>query len=647
RAAWDRSADLQFESGTTLHELVFPRPGFNQDAAKNDNACLTATQWAQPAIGATSLSMLALLNDCGIHAELLGGHSFGEVVALHAAGVLSETDMLKVARRRGELMAQTATTPGAMTALSLPIEQVCELISRCASSVVVANHNAPQQVVVSGTKQAIEEFETQIHTQGVAFRRLPVASGFHSQVVASACEPFAEFLADIEFATPNLPVFANASAAKHAPDAKSIRAALAAQIAQPVRFVEMIEAMYADGARSFLEVGPGNVLTGLIGTILGDRPHSAINVDRKNKDGVESLLVALARLAANGVEMNLERLFTDIREPAIAATHGRPMTPINGSNVGKPYPPVGGKAALPKPNPPRPANTITHVEMPVNSTSAKPVIPQEIPAAMPMQITPVANVNTAWLQAFQSSQQQLADAHASFQRSMFESHAAFLQLSESSLNGLASMVTGQTHTALPQATFATALTPTPVPMVSPAIITSVVPEKVMPPIETRPAPVIAAPPIAAVATVAAPSFDLTALMLQIVAEKTGYPVDMLNLGMDLEGDLGIDSIKRVEILAAVDERAPGLPKLDRSAMSALHTVGEIVEYLQGQQGAVAATNATAEITTSVAAPAFDLTALMLQIVAEKTGYPVDMLNLGMDLEGDLGIDSIKRVEILA
>lgn len=72
-------------------------------------------------------------------------------------------------------------------------------------------------------------------------------------------------------------------------------------------------------------------------------------------------------------------------------------------------------------------------------------------------------------------------------------------------------------------------------------------------------------------------------MLQIVAEKTGYPVDMLNLGMDLEGDLGIDSIKRVEILAAVDERAPGLPKLDRSHMSALHTLAEIVDYLQGQQ----------------------------------------------------------------
>ena len=91
----------------------------------------------------------------------------------------------------------------------------------------------------------------------------------------------------------------------------------------------------------------------------------------------------------------------------------------------------------------------------------------------------------------------------------------------------------------------------------------------------------------------AAAVDLTSLMLQIVAEKTGYPVDMLNLGMDLEGDLGIDSIKRVEILAAVDERAPHLPKVDRARLSALHTLREIVDYLvvgahQGATGPTAA-----------------------------------------------------------
>ncbi|MGH8030525.1 MAG: SDR family oxidoreductase, partial [Arenimonas sp.] len=125
---------------------------------------------------------------------------------------------------------------------------------------------------------------------------------------------------------------------------------------------------------------------------------------------------------------------------------------------------------------------------------------------------------------------------------------------------------------------------------------------------------------------------------------------------DLESDLGVDSIKRVEILAAIDERAPGLSKMDRTRLAALHTLAEIVEYLQGQQstavvGAAQAAKPSYVPPTIAAAavntPAIDLTALMLQIVAEKTGYPVDMLNLEMDLESDLGVDSIKRVEILA
>jgi len=91
-------------------------------------------------------------------------NSFGELVALHAAGVLSETELLQVARRRGELMADAAAMPGAMTALALPIEQVRELIARAKSPVVVANHNAPQQVVVSGALQAIVDFEMGLYT---------------------------------------------------------------------------------------------------------------------------------------------------------------------------------------------------------------------------------------------------------------------------------------------------------------------------------------------------------------------------------------------------------------------------------------------------------------------------------------------------
>ena len=210
RAAWDRAADIAFDSSIGLHEVVFPRTGFSAESTQRDTERLTATQWAQPAIGATSLSMLAVLDDCGIRADMVGGHSFGELVAMHASGAWSESEMLRVARKRGELMAEAAATPGAMTALALPVEQVRELIVGFGSSVVVANHNAPQQVVVSGELQAIVDFEAKLEAKGQAFRRLPVASGFHSSVVAGCCKLFGEFLSGIDFAKPGMPVYSNA-----------------------------------------------------------------------------------------------------------------------------------------------------------------------------------------------------------------------------------------------------------------------------------------------------------------------------------------------------------------------------------------------------------------------------------------------------
>ena len=162
-------------------------------------------------------------------------------------------------------------------------------------------------------------------------------------------------------------------------------------------------------------------------------------------------------------------------------------------------------------------------------------------------------------------------------------------------------------------------------------------------------------------------------LLRIVGEKTGYPPEMLELEMDLEADLGIDSIKRVEILGALEEEFPSLPPADTEILSQTRTLEEIVDYLKSEAGqsAVPAPPETVVSTPPAAAetPAEsqashptleqegsstvlegysveDLTKTLLEIVAEKTGYPAEMLDLEMDLEADLGIDSIKRVEIL-
>src|SRR5690606_25136299 len=141
-------------------------------------------------------------------------------------------------------------------------------------------------------------------------------------------------------------------------------------------------------------------------------------------------------------------------------------------------------------------------------------------------------------------------------------------------------------------------------------------------------------------TGAAPSVDLEALMLAVVADKTGYPEAMLELSMDMEAELGIDSIKRVEILAAVQEQAPGLPEIDAGHMGTLRTLGEIVAYMQSLLG-------PPRPAASQAAPSVDLEGLRVVVVTGVQACAVAMLELSMDMEAELGIDSIKRVEILA
>ncbi len=158
---------------------------------------------------------------------------------------------------------------------------------------------------------------------------------------------------------------------------------------------------------------------------------------------------------------------------------------------------------------------------------------------------------------------------------------------------------------------------------------------------------------------------LSAALLKIVGEKTGYPPEMLELDMDLEADLGIDSIKRVEILGALEDEFPSLPPADTEVLAQTRTLLEIVDYMNKESGQISDNGTLIDEKSSPEQKSSeddqqlqsqnrskndhsveDLTVILLEIVAEKTGYPVEMLEPEMDMEADLGIDSIKRVEIL-
>jgi acyl transferase domain-containing protein len=182
-----------------------------------------------------------------------------------------------------------------------------------------------------------------------------------------------------------------------------------------------------------------------------------------------------------------------------------------------------------------------------------------------------------------------------------------------------------------------------------------------------PAPVKPAPEMSVHApTVTAPlQADVTSVLLSVVSDKTGYPSEMLELDMDMEADLGIDSIKRVEILGAMRTHFPDLPKVEPEAFAEMRTLAQVIEHIKktvpSMNSTVAAMPAAAAPVAGMPAPlsvpaapasssagpsAAEVGASLLAIVSDKTGYPSEMLELDMDMEADLGIDSIKRVEIL-
>jgi acyl transferase domain-containing protein/NADP-dependent 3-hydroxy acid dehydrogenase YdfG len=716
-ATWDLASDVSDGSGassrsdTSLRHTVFPITSFSPGAQDANEAMLTATQWAQPAIGATSLSMLAVLEQIGLTAAHVGGHSFGEVTALHAAGVLSATDMIRIAQRRGELMAEAAQTPGSMTAVSGAIDQVRTIVEQSGIDVVVANHNSPTQVVLSGSTEAITQMEGALGAFGFACKRLPVATAFHSPIVSGASDAFAEFLNNIAFDSPTVPVYANETAAPYPTEPAAMRAQLGRQLANPVRFVEMIEAMHGRGARTFVEVGPAATLTGLIGQILKSREHRAIRLDKKNPDSLAAFLDGIAQLAAAGAYMNLGALgndYADLTNPHDITKPALTLM-IDGSNYDSPYPPKD-LADLVGPNV-TPASTqpvvtaaaatptgVTPASTPTAATAATPtgVTPVFTPTAVPAVVTPIARPAVAAppvsvpipmaspavpvaspgvFAAYQAMQQQTAEAHTAYLNSMAQAHSAFLDAAHRSiavlgqLAGLATPTSPVVQSAAPSIVAAAPQTFTPVPVTAPTAtppLPVIVPQVMAPapgatPMPTAPppaAPQAMTPPSVAsasrapVAVTPPPSTEaLTAALLDVVAERTGYPASMLTLTMELESDLGIDSIKRVEILSAINTAIPDLPEVDITVMAKLNTLGQIVDYLASEintpasVASSAAVASAANVTSTLSSDA--LTAALLDVVADRTGYPASMLTLTMELESDLGIDSIKRVEILS
>jgi [acyl-carrier-protein] S-malonyltransferase len=253
--------------GMPLTRLCFEGP----------EAELTATENAQPALLTVSTALLRSLEEA--HGAPLpapravAGHSLGEYSALVAAGALSFGDAVRLVRRRGELMAEASE--GSMAAVigldPERLEQVCREVSdslsshaELASTVVVANYNAPDQLVISGSTLAVEHAALLAKERG-AKRVIPlkVSAAFHSPLMLHAAEGMARAIEAVAVRHLRVPLIANVTA-EPVETADDVRREAVAQVVAPVRWIASVQRMAHDGITSFMEIGPGKVLTGLV-----------------------------------------------------------------------------------------------------------------------------------------------------------------------------------------------------------------------------------------------------------------------------------------------------------------------------------------------------------------------------------------------
>jgi acyl transferase domain-containing protein/NAD(P)H-dependent flavin oxidoreductase YrpB (nitropropane dioxygenase family)/NAD(P)-dependent dehydrogenase (short-subunit alcohol dehydrogenase family)/acyl carrier protein len=590
-------------------QIIFPDAVFNEQSAKAQKERIKDTRLAQPLLGVVDLAIAELLKDFGIQPDMVAGHSYGELPALCFAGVFEANELVPLSEKRAKsILDAIGDDNGAMVAVNCPEDELTRIVSEI-NHIYPVNHNSPRQWVLAGTTPAIAELTAKLTELKISFRQLEVACAFHSPLLAGSKDLYAEVLKVVTFNEPALTVWSNTTAAPYPVSPEAIKERLADHLVRPVRFSEEVAQMYEDGARVFVEVGPGKVLTGLTKSILG-KEEICLHTEDKDQPGIVQLLHTLAGYVATGRTIDFNKLFEDrdVRVLDLDKPEQYRKSLTTWLVDGQMALPLNGK--LPE-----------HGALPVTEPLKLAAFQQPAVAAA-VGGTEAERVVHEYLNSVKYLIQAQRDVVLGYLGQSVPP-SRNIEIYEPALGGLA------------------AHAPAPVPIV----------------IEKAAAP--AAQPAPAKAVI-----DVKALVMQVISDKTGYPQEMLGMDMDLEADLSIDSIKRMEIIGELRKQLGGFEAGQQSEetvieqLAAIKTLNLLVNWITEHQQAAAAP--VADVTVEVPLSKLSITqdgvieewsesrikSVLLDAVSAKTGYPQEMLGMDMDLEADLSIDSIKRMEII-
>ncbi len=694
-----------------LTDYIFPPPKHLQSKILSEEE-LRQTEVVQPALGAISLAMIDILKRFKVSPQMTCGHSFGELSALHAAEWLDRKTFLNLAIARGKYMAAAGKTykdSGSMLAVQAPLKEIETLIMDEKLDLVLANRNSSSQGVLSGSTLEIDKAKALCKQKKLRAVKLPVAAAFHSRLVKDAAIPFREYISDKSFTPSGIDVLSNTKGLLYPVDHDSIGQILGDQLMFPVDFIADIEQMHKNGISTFVEVGPKTVLTGLVKSILKEKNINALSMDASagKKSGIEDLALALCAIAAKGFFVDLKQWEEPVKQPQkkkikvmlsganikparIQDIPPRPITLVQKENINALKENIKTNTRIEKPmveekfsQPDRSSSQGSNMTLPHPSQQNKTASTAPLNGAM--------HLVHKGLEAMQQLQAQTARAHEKFLDTQAQASKTLAnmmgQTREFTSMAPVSTSPGSNGSdgiySSPAAFAAPVSEPAPQTFVPDQnhpndefqtcdTLEKIQPEKIQPekiklvktqspgnviPLEkTNPTPEIHAQirPEVSKGIESDLALPVKDILFKIVSQLTGFPVEMLEPDMEIESDLGIDSIKKVEIISELEKQIPEGQNLDSDHMGSVQTLNDICLAIGVEMPAPEEVTTPSQVSPVPAANLSDgnddsdkILNILKNTISELTGFPVEMLEPDMNLESDLGIDSIKRVEILS
>lgn len=567
---------VQALTGQTLLDAIYRPIDRARDASELDEwtASLSATELAQPAICLASVLCARFLHSLGIRPSVVGGHSLGEITALHEAGAFDAETLLLIATLRGQAMRTASGRAGAMASLACPRAEAESLIAQVSGTVVVANLNSPNQTVVSGDSEAVDAALSAAANRNIQYRRLPVSNAFHSPLVAQGAESFEAALQPLSAPDLAVPVISGMESAS-IDGGTDLRRHLASQIVSPVNFIATAKKM-KELCDVFIEVGPGRTLSGLCRDIF-------------DEDTI------CTPIAANALAWN--------PNPAVAVAF------VNGVGVNwrefyakrlvRPY--ISPSKRVYLSNPAENPIEVKDISLPRSDASLL-AGEQALEGALGQELGLDARQLSEYLR----------------QRGEFIAGVVRLDMASSGDHA------GRIATARPASTQAAQPLAPPNP----------------------------APRRARVGKLSIK--DITALVVDLISTRTGYPQASITPDSRLLDDLNLDSIKAGELVAEALRRVGAAGAIDatRFANASVQAIANALHEAAPGDAPAEAVAESASQAVGGSAPVDGMAAdnvieVLFDLTSQRTGYPRSSIAADSRLLDDLNLDSIKAGELVA